>query len=345
MSLLKKLNGIIIKNLFIPLFSVSEMRKEKDFIDETKKEVIRSERLLKQSTVVKHHKNSPIFGFEAIRYLLKKADLKDFLSFKDIQKLEFKFSDFIEYFYPLIRNNFKIRKEMKKSYENLHKNKNIPTKILEKGLNNELWNDLLLYSKRKWGISVIGFTKVPNKLIFQNRYISYPYALVFLKEMRKKEIDTAPRIPAGAESMRIYAELGEAVNDIAHWLRERGVKCQSNHPMGGLAVFPALAGKAGLGGQGKMGFLITPEYGVRQRIAPIFIENKIFEYTDSLKHNWIENYCNSCGLCAKECPTKAILDKKKVNVDNVEGISQLKLPLTALNVLSFFFCQMAVLCV
>jgi epoxyqueuosine reductase QueG len=49
--------------------------------------------------------------------------------------------------------------------------------------------------------------------------------------------------------------------------------------------FPPLAEKAGMGRQRKQGCLITPEFGPRQRLAPIFIEKNIFEYTDNKEHD------------------------------------------------------------
>jgi epoxyqueuosine reductase QueG len=129
---------------------------------------------------------------------------------------------------------------------------------------------------------------------------------------------------AGEETMRIYAELGLAVADIADWLREKGIRSQAVHPLGGLVCTPPLAGKAGMGGQGMLGFLITPEFGPRQRLAPIFIEEKLFEYTDSDKHAWIEQYCKTCRICQKECPVDAIFDEKIISVENVPGIGALK---------------------
>lgn len=141
--------------------------------------------------------------------------------------------------------------------------------------------------------------------------------------MRKNKIDKAPLAPAGGEAIRVYARLGNAVNGIARWLRKRGIRCQPQHPMGGLTMTPPLAAKAGLGWQGKQGLLITPEFGVRQRIAPIFIESSIFDFTDSLEHQWVEEYCGICGLCAKRCPGNAILDERLVIVSDVEGIGQI----------------------
>ncbi len=190
--------------------------------------------------------------------------------------------------------------------------------------NKELWSNLQKYAEKKWEIIKIGFTELPESLIFKNKMVLFRYVLVFMQEMKKNKIDKAPNIEASDETMRVYAALGEAVNDIANWLRSKGIRSQSNHPMGGLVCTPPLAGKAGMGWQGKQGILITPEFGPRQRLAPIFIKEKIFEFTDSKEHRWIEEYCVTCDLCQKNCPGKAVYTEKKVTIENIPTIGAMK---------------------
>ncbi len=150
--------------------------------------------------------------------------------------------------------------------------------------NKELWSKLQKYTEEKWDIVKIGFTELPTSLVFKNKIVLFRYVLVFMQEMKKDKMDKAPGFEAGDETMRVYASLGEAVNDVADWLRSKSVRSQSNHPMGGLVCTPPLAGKAGMGWQGRQGCLITPEFGARQRLAHVFIEEKIFEFTDNIEH-------------------------------------------------------------
>jgi len=192
--------------------------------------------------------------------------------------------------------------------------------ILSTYPNKELWTRLQEYSWETWKVK-IGFTKLPRQLIFKGKGVLFPYTLVCIQEMSKEKIDLAPEIEASGEYARVYGTLGEAVNGIARWLRMNyNINCQSNHPHGGLVNTPPIAGKAGMGWQGRNGLLITPEFGQRQRIAPIFIEEKIFEYTDNQNHRWIEEYCKLCGKCKKACPTQAIYDKKIISIEDVPGI-------------------------
>lgn len=188
--------------------------------------------------------------------------------------------------------------------------------------NDSIWNELTQYAKEKWDIH-IGFTEVPEELVFEGKAVLFKYAIVCYQEMREDKLNKAPELEAGSEVMRVYKELGFGVDDIANWLREKyGVKCQSNHPLGGLVNTSPLAAKAGLGWQGHNGLLITPKFGQRQRIAPIFIQDKIFEFTDNLDHKWIEQFCKNCRKCEKNCPPGAIYSEKKSFLENVSGIEQ-----------------------
>lgn len=230
----------------------------------------------------------------------------------------------------------KLMRGRKKSYKDLEpylldleengsytKNSEIQ-EVLKTYPNEKLWIELQDYAKTNWDIIKIGFTELPQELIFRNKAVLFRYALVFMQEMKKDKIDEAPDLEAGEETMRIYAELGEAVADIADWLRSKGVRAQAVHPLGGLVCTPPLAGKAGMGGQGMQGCLITPEFGPRQRLAPIFIEGKIFEYTDNNEHEWIESYCETCKNCQKNCPAEAIYDERVISIENVPGIGATK---------------------
>lgn len=247
-------------------------------------------------------------------------------------------------------HGLKIKRGISQSYDDIEpylleleqKGKlNPPSQVLQDLIelypNRDLWSKLQKYAKEKWDIVKIGFTELPTSLVFKNKMVFFRYGLVFMQEMKKDKMDKAPGFEAGEETMRVYASLGQAVNDIANWIRSNGIRCQSNHPMGGLVCTPPLAGKAGMGWQGRQGCLITPEFGARQRLAPIFIEEKIFEFTDNTEHKWIEEYCVICDLCQKNCPGKAIKTEKMVIIDNIPTIGAMKTCIDNAKCFPYFF--------
>ncbi|MBM7614149.1 4Fe-4S double cluster binding domain-containing protein [Alkaliphilus hydrothermalis] len=177
--------------------------------------------------------------------------------------------------------------------------------------NKSIWNDLLQYSWNKHKV-IVGFTKVPVEYIFKGKAIPFQYALVFAQEMKKEAIEKAPQLDAGMEVVNVYNSLGIATNDIAEWLKTKyKIIGMANHPLGGLVDFVPLAEKSGLGLIGRNGMLITKKFGPRCRISPIFIDEKLFEFTDTTEHEWIRDFCNRCGSCARSCPVECIYKKPK----------------------------------
>ena len=159
------------------------------------------------------------------------------------------------------------------------------------------------------GVKQIGFTKIPNELIFKERAVRYENAIVLILEMDKESISKAPSIGAFKTVFETYDSLGIITNKLTQYLRDNNFYAQASHPLGGLVLYPPLAKKAGLGWLGKHGLLITPEYGARQRISAIFTNIENLPFSTENKHKWINEFCNSCNKCIRTCPPKAILDK------------------------------------
>jgi len=200
----------------------------------------------------------------------------------------------------------------------------IENNLMDTYPNSRMWEMIKKEAWDRWRM-VIGFTKVSRDLIFKGKGTLFEHAIICIQEMDKTKIDEAPSLTAGSEVIRVYKTLGVAVNEMAQWLREEfNIKCQSNHPLGGLVDTCPLAVQAGLGFQGCNGLVITPQFGQRQRIAPIFIQQKLFEYTDSKEHSWGEKFCQKCGRCRKSCPAGAINEHKKIRTSNVGTIGDIK---------------------
>ena len=108
------------------------------------------------------------------------------------------------------------------------------------------------------GANSVGYTRVPEKWIFQNKAILHSNAIVMSMEMDKVRIDTAPSPGALAAVLEIYRDLGRIANKGADFLRARGFSAHAGHPLMGLALYPPLAVAAGLGWLAANGLTITP---------------------------------------------------------------------------------------
>lgn len=159
------------------------------------------------------------------------------------------------------------------------------------------------------GIGSIGFTKLPEHLIFKDRAVLYNNAIVLTMEMDQSAIEKAPSIETFKMVMSTYNDLGIKTNQISEKLRTMGFQCHASHPLGGLSLYPPLAVEAGLGWFGRHGLLITPEFGSRQRISTIFINVDNLPVSSENSHQWIHDFCARCGRCIRNCPSNAILEQ------------------------------------
>jgi epoxyqueuosine reductase QueG len=171
------------------------------------------------------------------------------------------------------------------------------------------------------GIDIIGYSSIDEKLMFEEDHVGgievlYQNAIVLGMEMNYDAIETAPEPPAGVESMNIYAELGEATNKLTDFIRSKGYRAISCHPLGGPILYPAMAVKAGFGQIGTQGLLITKKFGPRQRLSLIAVNiSPLPEKSEDTFE--IESYCQKCKRCALMCPVGAIYDEP---IDKGDGI-------------------------
>lgn len=214
----------------------------------------------------------------------------------------------------MLKNINRSFQDMDSMFLDLEKNGELttsPKELVDSYPNKKLWTDFKELVWNKYKVAV-GFTQVPREYVFDGKAIPFRYALVFTQEMDKEAIEKAPLLDTGMEVANVYNSLGIAVNEIAQWLRDDyKIACMANHPIGGLTDTIPLAMKAGMGQAGKSGLLITKEFGPRCRIATIYIDSKLFEFTDSNEHDWIKQFCKKCGKCLRSCPTRAIYDEPK----------------------------------
>ena len=167
------------------------------------------------------------------------------------------------------------------------------------------------------GIAQLAYVQVNPKYIFNGFEILYDKAIMITMEMRRERMRHNPTIESSKEIWRTYAGLGEAVNQIAAWLRERGFNCQASPAVGGDVMTVPIAQDAGLGYVGKHGLLITPEFGPSQRLAPIFvdIDNLPLSKPEDNPHRWMRDFCETCNHCVEVCPGSAIFKETKVLSD------------------------------
>lgn len=158
------------------------------------------------------------------------------------------------------------------------------------------------------GASSIGYTRLPARWVFQEKAVLYDKAIVLSMEMDADGINSAPSLACMKTVMETYRDLGRITNSLAKFLRERGYGAHAGHPLNGLALYPPLAQKAGLGWMGLNGLIITPEHGPRVRLAAVFTSIENLPENPPNSHSWVAEFCQSCRICQKKCPPGALYD-------------------------------------
>lgn len=156
------------------------------------------------------------------------------------------------------------------------------------------------------GAASIGYTDVREEWIFQDNGILYDTAIVITSPMDKDVLDTAPSPEALDHVIGNYSSLGDIVENIAEFLRERGYAAQTGHPQMGQVHYPTLAEAANLGYRGKHRMIMTPEAGPRVRIGAVYTNIDNLPVATENDHKWIADYCDNCNLCVRKCPAEAI---------------------------------------
>lgn len=160
-----------------------------------------------------------------------------------------------------------------------------------------------------YGVGAVGYTPLPPEAVFRDKGVLYDQAIVLIKEMDAAKMGQAPSRTTYRMVMQTYYDLGRVTNTLTDFLRRNGHAAQAGHPLNGVALYPLIAQRAGLGWCGSHGLLITPQYGPRQRIAVIYTDIRNLPAPAGNPHAWISELCARCRQCARFCPGRAIYDQ------------------------------------
>jgi|GEM_PF-363454 epoxyqueuosine reductase len=160
------------------------------------------------------------------------------------------------------------------------------------------------------GIGSLGYTQMTPDIMIKDKFIQYPFTIVFTMEMSDEILETAPGADAKDLNDTAYVKASILTTKLSDFLRKNGYATEIAHPMGGIVNFSALGQKAGLGYIGKNGLLITPELGPRLKLSAIFVSIANLPVKEDNEHAWIPEYCDKCSKCVKACPEKALVEKE-----------------------------------
>jgi len=172
---------------------------------------------------------------------------------------------------------------------------------------------------RHLGADLVGITKLNPQWVYSHRGdmhggdtaewgaeigIEHDYAIVFAVEMSAEMVATAPHTPSMVETCNVYAKMALMATEMAGFISNLGYSASANHVGYYETVLVPLAVDAGLGEVGRLGFLMTAQFGPRVRLACVTTDLPLV--VDRPIDIGVEDFCRVCKKCANCCPSKSI---------------------------------------
>jgi reductive dehalogenase len=143
--------------------------------------------------------------------------------------------------------------------------------------------------------------------------LSQSFAIVFAMEMSRDMVWAAPHTPTVVESGVVYAKGAFIATELAAYVANLGYSATANHLQRYDLLLVPLAADAGLGEVGRLGLLMTKEFGPRVRLGCVTTDLSLVP--NRPVDIGVEDFCKVCKKCAHCCPSRSIPfdDPQEVN--------------------------------
>lgn len=142
--------------------------------------------------------------------------------------------------------------------------------------------------------------------------LDHPNAIVIAVEMKHEMIRYAPDVAVTTESACRYFDAAKTARVIARVLQRWGFRARAHVDANYRVLCVPLAVDAGLGELGRLGLLITPQFGPRVRLAVVTTDMPLIH--DEPVHFGVQDFCRICGKCAVNCPSGSIPRGEKTEI-------------------------------
>ncbi len=134
--------------------------------------------------------------------------------------------------------------------------------------------------------------------------LDHSHALVVAVRMRHPMVRHAPALPTMTETTVQYLESAKIAAAVAAYVRQLGYRARAHVDGNYRVMCVPVAIDAGLGELGRLGLLMTPEFGPRVRLAVVTTDLPL---VNREPHSFgARDFCTSCLKCADACPSRSI---------------------------------------
>ena len=134
--------------------------------------------------------------------------------------------------------------------------------------------------------------------------LDHTHAIAIATEMRSDMIGHAPDLPVTVETSDAYFSTAKVAMILAKYLNLLGYEARAHVDGNYRVMCIPIAVDAGLGELGRLGLLITPQFGPRVRLS-IVTTNLPLQQDTPISFG-VNHFCSICKKCAENCPSGAI---------------------------------------
>jgi len=177
------------------------------------------------------------------------------------------------------------------------------------------------------GADLVGVTKLNPAFVYSHVgrspgtwgepvELNHEYAIAIAVEMDFNMVRFAPHHASTTETSLKYFEAAKMAMIISRYIQLLGYEARAHVDGNYRVMCVPVAVDAGLGELGRLGLLITPQFGPRVRLA--VVTTNIPLQCDKPITFGVQNFCGFCKKCARNCPSGAIANDDKKLWNNVE---------------------------
>ncbi len=186
-----------------------------------------------------------------------------------------------------------------------------------------------------FGADLVGITRFDERWMYVNKFSDMSQrekpqeipegmtsVIVTAQSMDHDLIRTVPSALSGAATGHGYSRDAMVVISLAQYIQNLGYRAVASMNDTSLAIPTAI--QAGLGEYGRLGLLITKEFGPRVRLGKVFTDMPLSH--DQPIRFGVKEFCEVCRRCSDSCPVKAISgvdpNADRYNESNIQGVSK-----------------------
>lgn len=133
---------------------------------------------------------------------------------------------------------------------------------------------------------------------------THRFAICVAKGMDRDKLNASPSYIENAETGLRYAQLAFLTCTLAAYIRELGYSAKAHHLANEDVLHQPLAIQAGLGELGRNDTVISARYGPGMRLGTVTTDLPLA--LDGPVNLGVRAFCETCGKCADNCPSRAI---------------------------------------